>query len=293
MQSDGYDTKCVPTEMRSLLMARKQKTELDFSKYRTPDLIETITEIVGIPGAIRSIVKWTMYGVATLIVMTLLVLYLSGNLTFLWATFFEVYGAPTGAVAGFALGVAEFMRRSLSNMRKLVDLLLSTSIQVAQDVKGLSAGETELPPVRDLVEDVYEQVILVILRQVLGAMFGIIGTPIYWAYHLTMNQLVRITIRFLPSQTKKVDESQLMDANSTEVSTDSSAMAIDGANRLTESEQEAGVIASLRWTQEKLGGIGGRLSLMVLLPCYTIVLAVIGLLISPPFIVFWFFVRGS
>ncbi|MGI9470241.1 MAG: hypothetical protein ACR2NZ_01830, partial [Rubripirellula sp.] len=173
----------------------KQKTQLDFAKYRTPDLITTIADIVGLPGAVAGIMKWALLCVAVLVIVVAFALKLSGNMTLMWTAIFEIYSAPAGTLIGLTLGMAEFVRRSLTSMTKLVDLLLETSAQVAIDVQRLSAGDTEMPPTRDLVEDVYEQVILVITREVLGSMFGFFGKPVYWLYHVTLNQMVRIAIR--------------------------------------------------------------------------------------------------
>lgn len=87
----------------------------------------------------------------------------------------------------------------LDQHEETVDLLLETSAQVAIDTQGPSVGETEMPPTRDLVEHVYEQVTLIILREVLGSMFGSFGKPVYWLYHVTLIQTVRAATSFLPS----------------------------------------------------------------------------------------------
>lgn len=248
-------------------MSKPQKTQIDFSKYRTPDLIETIAEIIGLPGAIASIVKCALIGVAALVLVVWLLLYLTGSMTLMWATIFEVYSAPAGAIVGTAIGVAEFIRRSLSNMTKLVDLMLETTIQVAKDAQGLSKGDTEMPPTRDLVEDVYEQVILVITKQVLSKMFGFLAMPIYWVYHMTLNRLVRITIRLIPGD---------------------SEISAELSEKVSQSANESGrVIASLRWTQEKLASVGGWIRLLVMIPCYATVLFAVGLIMLVPALVWW------
>lgn len=177
----------------------KQETELDFSKYRTPDLIPTISNIVGIPDAVAGIMKWALLCVAALVVIVGVALKFSGHTTLMWTAIPELYSAATGTLIELTTGIAEFVRRSLTSMTKLVGLLLERSAQVAIDAQGLAAGETEMPPTRDFVEDVYEQVNLIILRKVLGSMFGFFGKPIYWLYHATLNQMARTAARFLPS----------------------------------------------------------------------------------------------
>lgn len=249
----------------------KQKTKLDFAKYRTPDLIATIVDIVGLPGAVAGIMKWALFCVAALVVVVGLALKLSGNMTLLWTAVLEIYSAPAGTLIGLTLGTAEFVRRSLTSMTKLVDLLLETSARVAVDVQGLSAGETEMPPTRDLVEDVYEQVILVVTKEVLGSMFGFFGKPVYWLYHVTLNQMVRIAIRFLPNDGE---------------STSTLPKTLDTLSEVT--DEQGRVVASLRWTQAKLNHVGGWVRLLVMVPCYALASLMISITLLPLWIAWWF-----
>ena len=255
----------------------QQKTQLDFAKYRTPDLITTISDIVGIPGAIAGIMKWALLCVAALVVIVGVTLKLSGSMTLMWTAILELYSAPAGTLIGLTIGIAEFVRRSLTSMTKLVDLLLETSAQVAIDVQGLSAGETEMPPTRDLVEDVYEQVILIILREVLGSMFGFFGKPVYWLYHVTLNQMVRIAIRFLPSDAAPPEDLP------------------ESLETLSNLSAEQGrVVSSLRWTQAKLHHVGGWVSLFVMVPCYALASLMISITLLPLWIAWWYLMtRGQ
>lgn len=256
-------------------MTKPQKTQLDFDKYRTPKLISTIADIVSIPGAIGSIRKWVVIGVGGLILFVVFWLKVTDSMTLFWWAAFEAYSVPAGALAGLAIGVAEFIRRSLNNMTQLIDLMLETTMQVAVDAQGLTSGETEMPPTRDLVEDVYEQVILEITKEVLDSMFGFLAKPIYGLYHVTLNQLVRITIKLIPGTTEVTPEL---------------TEKIEMASRLT--DDQGRVIRSLRWTQQKLAGIGGWIKLLVILPCYSIVFVIIGLIVLPLGLAWWLFVSG-
>ena len=78
--------------------------------------------------------------------------------------------------------------------------------------------------------------------------------PVYWFYHLSLNQFVRAAIRFIPK-----DETQL----SPELVT-----AIEGI-----SDNEGLIISRLRWSQEKIQAVSGWVKLLVMIPCY-IVLAI-------------------
>ena len=255
--------------------SKKQKTEIDFSKYRTPELIETISNIISLPGALKSIFMWAFYGLLGLVFVVSALLYFSGNMTFLTTAITELYAIPAGAVGGFAVGCAEFVRRSIGNMQKLVNLMLEITAQVTSDVVALSTGDKELPPPRDLANDVYEQVILKTLKEACGAVFGLLGTPVYWFYHLTLNQLVRVAINRVVSN-KKVEATAPKVLAST-LSTVGSVAKEDGM-----------MVSSLRWTQGKLDTIGGWIKFLVMIPCYIVLSIVIGLICAPLGIVWMF-----
>ena len=258
---------------------RKQKTQIDFKKYQTPELVETIVDIISIPGAMKSLFKWAVYGLLGLTLMVGFILWLTGNLTFIWTTLFELYSIPAGTLGGVALGIAEFIRRSLNNMTRLVDLLLETTARIATDIRDLSSGDKEMPPARDLVQDVYEQVILVTLKQAISMVFGFFGGPIYWLYHLTLNQFVRVAIqRLLPKSESTKTAEQL-----------ASTLAVAG----TATDEKGVVVSSLRWTQDKVGMIGGWLKLLVMIPAYCVLAFIIGIILAPLALTWWWFFSGT
>ena len=78
--------------------SKKQKTEIDFSKYRTPELIETISNIISLPGALKSIFMWAFYGLLGLVFVVSALLYFTGNMTFLTTAITELYAIPAGTV---------------------------------------------------------------------------------------------------------------------------------------------------------------------------------------------------
>lgn len=248
--------------------SKKQKTEIDFSKYRTPELIGTISSIISLPGAIKSIFTWALYGLLGLVFLVAAILYFTGNLTFIMTALIELYAIPAGTVGGIAIGCAEFVRRSLGNMQKLVNLVLETIARVTADVSSLATGDKELPPPRDLAHDVYGQVILPTLKEACGAVFGLLGIPIYWFYHLTLNQLVRVAINGVISN-KKVEAAAPKVLAST-LSTVGSVGKEDGV-----------MVSSLRWTQGKLDTLGGWIKFFVMIPCYVVLAFVFALIVSP------------
>lgn len=261
-------------------MTKQQNTQLDFSKYQTADLIATISEIVSLPGAITSIAKWAAFGVAVLVFVAALFLKVTGNFSFFWMVMFELYATPAGSLVGVSLGIAEFIRRSLNNMTKLIDLLLVTTMQVAIDAQGLASGETEMPSTRDLVEDVYQHVILVLTKEALQSMLGIFGKPVYWLYHVTLNQMVRVMIKLIPNAKEMPSEVPL------ELP---AAIDVDSQTAAETTDEQGQTVASLLWAQKKFADIGGRVKLLVMIPCYAIVGTVIGLILFPPVLIWWLF----
>ena len=260
-------------------MTKQQKTQLDLSKYRTSELFSTISNNISLPGTIKLIIKWAVFSMAMLVLLVAILLKLTGNLTLVWATIFESYAALSGLIIGLALGIAEFIRRSLSNMTKQMDLLLQTTMRAAIDAQGLSLGQTQMPPTRDLVEDVYAHVILVITQEVLASMFGIFGKPVYWLYHVTLNQMVRITIKFIPTAAEM--QSEIPPAL---------PAAIAAVSQV--SGEQNRVVTSLHWAQQKLADVGSWVKPMVMIPSYAIVALVSGLLSLPPLIAWWLFLSN-
>lgn len=96
-----------------------QKANIDFSKYRTPELVESIVEILSLPGAFRSIVKWGFFGLIVLVVVVAAVNATGDNRTMKFIVLGPVV-VSTGFVVGLLLGAAEFVRRSLNNMIRLI-----------------------------------------------------------------------------------------------------------------------------------------------------------------------------
>lgn len=256
------------------MKAKTQKTNIDFSKYRTPELIETVVEIVSLPGAFREIINWVFYGLIGLAMAVVAALWLTDNLTLFWTALFQSYSVPAGMVGGLAVGIAEFVRRSFNNMSKLVDLLLTTTAVVSRDLRDVSSGQKTMPPTRDLIHDVYEQVILIVLREVLGTLFGIIGRPVYWLYRLTLCRFVKQVIRFIPGD-HEVEGSSL------------GTTLVSAAGVVA--DQQTGIEVTLRWVNEKLQQVGGWIKLLVLTPCYVVLSCVVTAILSPILIAWYVF----
>lgn len=259
--------------------SKKQKTEIDFSRYRTPELIETISNIISLPGAFKSIFYWAFYGLLGLVFIVGVVLWFSGKSNLFITGLAELYSVPAGTVGGIAVGCAEFVRRSLNNMQNLVNLLLETIAQVTTDVNALSTGEKELPPPRDLAHDVYEQVMLQALREACSGVFGFLGRPVYWFYHLTLNQLVRIAINRVVTDKKIESPPKLLTSTLTTVG--------------SVGKEDGMIVSSLRWTQGKLDFLAGWIKLLVMIPCYIVLSGVISLIVAPLVLIWWFWLSGK
>ena len=241
----------------------RQKTQIDFSQYRSAELVDTIAEIISLPNALFGVIKWAFIGLCCLAIAVYSILAFNGNLNLLNAALFEAYAIPAGLIGGVAFGISNFVRRSLDNMSKLVDLLFNVTKQIAGDVTGLSTGDKEMPATRDLVDDVYHHVILHCLKSSTTKIFGIFGMPVYWLYYLTLNRMVRYAIAFIP----KAEANQI---------------AKETIQAVAEAESDGSKISTvLIWAQKQVQAITGKARWVVLMPCYLILSAIVVFLLSP------------
>jgi len=249
------------------------KTSIDFSKYRTTELVDTIVELVSLPNAVRGILKSGLFGVVIAVICVVVLLILTGDFNIVWSTLLGAYAVPAGVAGGLAFGIAGFIRKSFDNMSLLVDLLFNLTRQIVNDAGDVFGGKTQLPNARDLVSEVYNQILLQSLKQAINSNFGWFGPPIFAAYRLTLNRLVRQAIRLIPKKHQDLEDATTVIKSSVE----------------TVTTNESQIVANLETAQKRLGSLSGTIKTLVLWPCYAILALVLTTLVTPIVLV-WFFI---
>ncbi|MEM7454901.1 MAG: hypothetical protein AAF456_11180 [Planctomycetota bacterium] len=250
----------------------KSDQKFSLQSYRTPELFETVKELVSIPGAFRKLAGWCMFGGFVMLIIAV-VAFFSGWIQGLWAVFFCAYSLFFGVVGGLAVGIADVIRRSSAGMLKLVDLLFGVTEQVAKDFRNLSSGDQKLPPTRELVQMVYADVILPVVENAVGGMLGFLGQPVLWIYRQSLGRAVHAAIKLIPVEATKEEEQKLEEAK-------------DGMKNVAGAiaQREEKILGNLQKARKAVAGIGGTLRAVVMIPCY-IVFTLLLLVLIVPFVV--------
>lgn len=250
--------------------------KIDFKKYRSPELADSVTDIIDVRGKFVGGLKTMFFSFGAFLLLVGILFWIKGN--FATFTLAAGYSIVAGAVFSLVMAIAGVVKRSLSEMEQLVGLLFSTTNQVAQDVSSLGQGDVELPSARELVEGVYGDVLLPAVEQVVAKSLGFVGKPLLFAYRMTLGRIVRKTIKLLPDSALAESSEQL------KVKADSIMKDLKSVG-----SKKSQIDTTLTWAQDHLGALSTKAKFLVLLPCYVIA-SIIVLAVSIPLVVlyFWF-----
>lgn len=248
-------------------MSSKSTNKIDFKKYRTPDLVQNISELLNWRGTIgdgfwqASYVTFFSAVSLTGIVVVFSCFYFGFDWRLIGIGLSVlVTGVPMAAPGAIFYAIAYLIRRSLDNMFAIVDLLLETTKRVSQDIRNVRSGEAEMPTAKELVKGVYLEIFLPSLEQVVADQLWILAKPALFLYRLTLGRLMRLVIRILPDKTLSgMSEEELEQAH-----------ASMSAGLESIADNETTIVGALTWTQEKLASAGRSAKIFVMLPCYII-----------------------
>ena len=242
--------------------------QIDFKKYQTAELFESISELLGLSGKLQSIIRWTVIGCA--LAMVAIGIFAFNRFPLLLFLVLFLYGIPAGMSCGGFFGIAETIRRSLTGMLGVIDLLLKITAEVANDARALYAGKAEFPPAGKLVFDVYENVIYPVVEKVVTGALGFVGTPVLWVYRMTFDRMVRLVVkRYIDlSVDEKSEMVQELKQNATEIG------GVVGDN-------ETVIVSQLNWARNKVNSVGWWLRILVMIPCYSLFLIAVFLAMIP------------
>lgn len=232
--------------------------ELDLSRYRSTELVENLTELICVPRSLV-LVLLTATVVGFLVVVTCgLVFYLS-QVTAMRALVGCAYALFAGMVLGFLLGLLRIASSALKNIETILRLLLETVRDVAADYQRYSSGAAVMPPAHELVERVYEGVLLPAIEEVVEGVFGILARPVLACYRWTIGGAVKTVL-------KRTDRRWLSAERQTQVK----LKAMQGLESL--SRNAPGIAVYLEFAAELVSGIGRRLRRYAIWPMYAMFL---------------------
>jgi hypothetical protein len=248
--------------------------EIDFAKYRKPELAERISSMLSIPQLILFALRAARIVMAIIFLVFLLAFGFKTHWTVQIFAYF--YGLTMGAVVGGLFGVAATVNRGLSHLTEIFTLILDLTGQVSADAQGLRQGGKQLPPPRKLAAGVYENIVLPMTEQAILAQSRWIGRLLIWAYRYTLGAAVKRLLKY-----EAQEEATSGAAQPTEVDP-----ALIGAT-------EAAAGATSTWiaaTRNVVETIGHGFRRTVMVPVYFIVFIVfVGF--SIPATLLWYFAQ--
>jgi len=241
--------------------------EIDFSKYRTKELVDRIGDLVGIQDNVGRLVIRVVQCVLIGMCIVYGLMRIDEQSTF--STLLTMgYGLPASILFAIALWLVLLIRRSLSTLTRIVDLLLQTTVKIATDFRMISSGQKKMPSMAELVGAVYEHVFMHTFREVVSNSTGFLGKPIFWAYKLTVDRMLRVVVRYVATWTASEDEKEEMKQ-------------FIGATMPDIAESESWIVAKLEWVRKKIVSSGNWLASRILWPCYVVIAGFFVLLVAP------------
>lgn len=240
------------------------KAKIDFKKYRSTELLQSLTDLIDVRGIYaRSILKILLVALITVI---LVIVCFWNRCSFPILSGTVVAGFFAGCIIGALYAIITVIRQSLGNMIMIVDRLLELTKTVAGDVRAMTIGETEMPTAAQLVKGVYGEVVLPMVETVIREKLGAAGRPVMFLYRMTLGQLVRLSIRMLPAAALTwVSENKSAERVAGEVMESMPKVAVN----------EDKIVASLSFVQGKINSISHGLRFLIMLPGYAFFAAVV------------------
>lgn len=169
-------------------------TKLDLSRYRTGGLVGNLVELISVPHALRRVVVVTLY-LTTAVCFAIGVIFYQATLSGIGWLVLCAYSLIAGFGLGILLGFLRVLSRALVSIEELLKITLKITESAADDYANLQSGATRMPSAGELVEQVYEEVLLPTMEEAVSEAFGFIGRPILWLYRRSIGAAVRYVIK--------------------------------------------------------------------------------------------------
>ncbi len=239
-----------------------QKTKLDLSKYRSPELVDRIVELISIPKAIFKIFCFAILGAVAFLVVGCLVFW--GTDVSIWVRVLLVAGFTLiGFLCGGLFAIVWLIQNALTNIEGVLTIMLDTTRLAAGDYSNVRSGETELPSSGELFQQSYEQILAPSLETATKKAFGFLSRPMLWIYRRSIGSIVKNVIRRVSSE--KIDDTIQSTATT---------------SKLAGTEQYSTQVESFAERAKRVvESVGGKLKFIALFPLYGLLFMIVGLAI--------------
>lgn len=180
--------------------------KLDLARYRTSGLVGNLVELISVPHALRRVIVVMLYlGVA--VCGTVALVFIRAELSGIGWLILCGYSLIAGFGLGILLGFLRVLSRALVSIEELLKIALKITENAADDCANLQSGSSRMPSAGELVEQVYEDVLVPTMEEAVSEAFGFIGRPILWLYRRSIGAAVCYVIKKMAqlSTTKEQD----------------------------------------------------------------------------------------
>lgn len=252
--------------------------KIDLAKYRTDDLAERLVDLISVPKTFRRIVKATSFGALMAVVACYLIVVYS-DMTGITSLLICAYALAIGFAFGLILAVLRVLATAAKNVESVLRIVFEITGKVATDYEQVQTGNAQLPSGGELVEQVYDGVVLPVLEKVVASAFGFLSAPLLWTYRRTIGLGVRYVVKRLPrSQRAKEDEQQLAEETS--------------AGMTAVAKYSETIQAYTSTAADLVGNIGSKIRFCAMLPLYVVFCVSLSVAITP-IIVVWCLATGE
>jgi len=264
--------------MTSSTDASSTDAEIDFTKYRRPELAENLSSVLSLPGTLKTILKWSALSLAICWVTIPTLFFDRVHWTLLLAVF--CYATLFAIIAGTLLGVVLVVNNKLGSLVQVVDVTFGISEHVSADVAHLRGGTKKMPTARQIIYGVYDSVVLPTLEGVVRGQSKLIGGALFRIYRWSLGRLIARILKDAPHDEAPVDRPSSADSPSLDDSPETETLdTIDGAAETTR-----------RWiagTRVHLTTAGSTIQRIVVVPMVLLVGGAI-LFAAVPMMIVWY-----
>jgi hypothetical protein len=179
----------VSMEGGGALVSTAAPGDVDFAKYRKPELFQRIQALLGVRQMVMAVIGWALLELG--LVWVSVPVLLGGRVHWGIVAALSLYGSLAGAAAGAMFGCARAVNKSLDDFLEVLDLSFELAGQAADDLAEIRAATKAWPSARELYLQVFEQAIVPTVKAVVLSQARWFGRPAFWLYRATLGRLVR------------------------------------------------------------------------------------------------------
>lgn len=165
-----------PSDVPPTSTADMSATAVELKDYRTEELAEHVADLLSLPQAMARLIQ--TIALVALLLLVLTKLNLNQGLVSIYSIAALAYALIAGLAAGLLLGFLRVAINASLRFGSICELTLELTQRAAHDIRGLSAGQRQLPATRELTAEVYQRVISPILYQVARKNLSLLGWPV-------------------------------------------------------------------------------------------------------------------